>query len=157
MTLTSTARRWAGAVEVVPQDRGGARLRWRFVLLVVLLAHFIPDSLRLGAYARKMLGWPERCQLAHALLWEHSCKRLQLAQLLCQLGVFRTLTLTRRCDRTLGQGRLVRRLRVGVVGVFEGSLVLSLCTTAHPLHTRSTSINYYKSNILSNMLVSLQV
>jgi hypothetical protein len=40
--------------------------------------------------ARKVLGWPERCKLAHALLWEYSYKRLKLAQLLCQLRVFLT-------------------------------------------------------------------
>ena len=37
--------------------------------------------------ARKLLGWPKRCKLAHAFLWEHSYKRLKLAQLLGQLGV----------------------------------------------------------------------
>ena len=35
-----------------------------------------------------MLGWPKRCKLAHAFLWEYSYKRLKLAQLLGQLGVF---------------------------------------------------------------------
>jgi hypothetical protein len=40
--------------------------------------------------ARKLLGWPKRCRLAHAFLWEHSYKRLKLAQLLGQLGVFLT-------------------------------------------------------------------
>ena len=40
--------------------------------------------------ARKLLGWPKRCKLAHAILWEHSYKRLKLAQLLGQLGVFLT-------------------------------------------------------------------
>ena len=37
-----------------------------------------------------VLGWPERCKLAHAFLWEYSYKRLKLAQLLVQLGVFLT-------------------------------------------------------------------
>ena len=37
-----------------------------------------------------MLGWPKRSKLAHAFLWEHSYKRLELAQLLGQLGVFLT-------------------------------------------------------------------
>ena len=41
--------------------------------------------------ARKLLGWPKRCKLAHEFLWEYSCKRLKLAQLLGQLGVFLTL------------------------------------------------------------------
>ena len=38
-----------------------------------------------------MLGWPKRRKLAHALLWEYRYKRLKLAQLLGQLGVFLTL------------------------------------------------------------------
>jgi hypothetical protein len=40
--------------------------------------------------ARKVLGWPKRCKLAHAFLWEFSYKRLKLAQPLCQLAVFPT-------------------------------------------------------------------
>jgi hypothetical protein len=40
-----------------------------------------------------MLGWPNRCELARAFLWEHSGKRLELAQLPGQLGVFLTLGL----------------------------------------------------------------
>jgi hypothetical protein len=40
--------------------------------------------------ARKVSGWPKRCKLAHALLWEYSYKGLELAQLLGQLGVFLT-------------------------------------------------------------------
>ena len=39
------------------------------------------------AVAGRVSGWP-RCKLAHALLWEYSYKRLELAQLLGQLGVF---------------------------------------------------------------------
>ena len=38
-----------------------------------------------------MLGWPNRCELARAFLCEHSGKRLELAQLPGQLGVFLTL------------------------------------------------------------------
>jgi hypothetical protein len=30
--------------------------------------------------ARKVFGWPKRCDLAHASLWEYSYKRLTLAQ-----------------------------------------------------------------------------
>ena len=38
-----------------------------------------------------MLGWPKRCELTHAFLWEYSYKRLKLGQLLGQLvGVFLT-------------------------------------------------------------------
>jgi hypothetical protein len=43
-----------------------------------------------GLYARKVLGWPKRCQLAHVFLWEYSYKRLELAQILGQLGAFLT-------------------------------------------------------------------
>jgi hypothetical protein len=42
------------------------------------------------AAARKVLGWPKICKLAHAFRWECSYKRLKLAQLLGQLGVFLT-------------------------------------------------------------------
>ena len=48
------------------------------------------DALPAAAVASKVLGWPKRCKMAHALLWEHSDKRLKLAQLLGQLGVFLT-------------------------------------------------------------------
>jgi hypothetical protein len=40
--------------------------------------------------ARKVLGWPKRCKLAHACLLENSYKGLKLLQLLGQLGVFLT-------------------------------------------------------------------
>ena len=39
---------------------------------------------------RKVLGWPKRCILPNVFLWEYSYKRLQLAQLLGQHGVFLT-------------------------------------------------------------------
>ena len=41
---------------------------------------------RPSAAARNVLGWlgwPRRCKLAHAFVWEYSCKRLKLAQLTC--------------------------------------------------------------------------
>jgi hypothetical protein len=44
----------------------------------------------LSARARKVLGWPKLCKLAHAFPWEYSYKRLKLAQLLGQLSVFLT-------------------------------------------------------------------
>jgi hypothetical protein len=40
-----------------------------------------------------VLGWPKRCRLAHVFLWEYSYKRLELAQVLGQLGVFLTCQL----------------------------------------------------------------
>jgi hypothetical protein len=36
---------------------------------------------------REVLGWPRRCELAHAFLWEYSRRRLRLAQFLGQPGV----------------------------------------------------------------------
>ena len=44
-----------------------------------------------------MLGWPKSCKLAHAFLWKYSYKRLKLAKLLCQLGVFLTLSNVKTC------------------------------------------------------------
>jgi hypothetical protein len=38
--------------------------------------------------ARKVLGWPKICELAHAFIWEYSYKGLKLAQLLGRHGVF---------------------------------------------------------------------
>jgi hypothetical protein len=37
-----------------------------------------------------VLSWPKMCKLAHAFLWVYRYKRLKLAQLLGQLGVFLT-------------------------------------------------------------------
>jgi hypothetical protein len=44
-----------------------------------------------GLRARKVSGWPKRRELAHVFLCEYSYKRLELAQLLGQLGIFLTL------------------------------------------------------------------
>jgi hypothetical protein len=40
--------------------------------------------------AREVSGWPERCKLARAFLWECSDEMLELAQLLGRRGVFLT-------------------------------------------------------------------
>ena len=50
-----------------------------------------PVYRRAFAGASKLLGWLKRCKLAHAFLCEYSYKRLRLAQLLGQLGIFLTL------------------------------------------------------------------
>jgi hypothetical protein len=42
---------------------------------------------RFRLIASKVLGWSRRSKLAHTFLWEHSRRRLKLAQLLGQLGV----------------------------------------------------------------------
>ena len=49
--------------------------------------------------ARKAFGWPERCELARALLWAYSCKRLKLAQLLGRHGVLLTLPCFSQADQ----------------------------------------------------------
>jgi hypothetical protein len=46
------------------------------------------DQPRSGA--RKVLGWPKRCNFSRAFLWEYSYARLQLAQVLGHLDVFLT-------------------------------------------------------------------
>jgi hypothetical protein len=38
--------------------------------------------------ARKLIGWPKLCKLAHAFRWEYSCKRLRLARLLANFASF---------------------------------------------------------------------
>jgi hypothetical protein len=58
----------------------------------VTLQTLQPARQRAAAVATKVLGWPKRRKLAHAFLWEYSYKRLKLAQLLGQLGVFLTRT-----------------------------------------------------------------
>jgi hypothetical protein len=47
-----------------------------------------------------VLGWPKICKLAYAFLWECSYQRLELAQLLGQLGVFLTRHRKTAQDRT---------------------------------------------------------
>ena len=42
-----------------------------------------------------MLGWPKISKLVHVFLWEHSYKRLKLAQLLGQLSIFLTFAWSR--------------------------------------------------------------
>jgi hypothetical protein len=50
--------------------------------------------------ARKLLGWPKRCKLAHAFRWEYSNEGLKLGQLPGQRGVFLTLALRVRSSPT---------------------------------------------------------
>jgi hypothetical protein len=73
----------------------------RSVPTVIARSAIVPVH-EVPAAARKLSGWLKRWQLAHAFLWEYSCKRLKLAQLLGQLGVF----LTRRppSTRTTARG-----------------------------------------------------
>ena len=59
-----------------------------------------------------MLGWPKRWSLAHALPWESSAKRLKLAQLLGQLGVFITLSSVVAAATSRSLSKSLRSLRV---------------------------------------------
>ena len=52
---------------------------------------WVPPPVHPPLGAGKVLGWPNICKLVHALPWEYSYKGLKFAQLLGQLGVFRTL------------------------------------------------------------------
>jgi hypothetical protein len=52
--------------------------------------------------ARKAQGWPKICHLAHAFLWEHSHKRLKLAQLLGRFGIFLTQPADAGCAQPSG-------------------------------------------------------
>ena len=65
-------------------------LRHAVVVVVREAQQLLPGLCDLAALARKVLGRPKRCKLAHAFLWEQSYKRLELAQLLGQLGVYLT-------------------------------------------------------------------
>jgi hypothetical protein len=56
----------------------------------VLAAAGSTSAVAQSAPARKALGWPKRCKLTHAFLWEYCYKRLKFAQRLGQLGVFLT-------------------------------------------------------------------
>jgi hypothetical protein len=89
------------------RNREGGMKSWVRIVRISIWAKFLPMQSRgvcvngenrrecglRAAYtcrARKVLGWPKRCRLAHGFRREHSCKRLKLAQLLGQLGVFLT-------------------------------------------------------------------
>ena len=75
------------------------------------------------SFTKKILGWPKRCKLAHALLWEHSYKGMKLAQLLGQPSVFLTFgpslegSLLARAPILLG-GALVTGLTTRTFGFF---------------------------------------
>jgi hypothetical protein len=53
-------------------------------------SHTLDPSPWLWSRARKVLGQPKGYEFAHALMWEYIYKRLELAQLPGQLGVFLT-------------------------------------------------------------------
>ena len=55
-----------------------------------------------SAGVNKVLGGPKRSKLAHAFLWEYSRKRLELAQLLRQLGACLTWACIRRMLSRVG-------------------------------------------------------
>ena len=72
-------------------------MRWS--RLLVLMKSLLFSS------AREVLGWPKRCQLAHAFQWEYNHQRLKLAQLLGQLSVFLTFEVV--LSRLVGEDHLL--------------------------------------------------
>jgi hypothetical protein len=82
---------WVGNARGEPHPPGSKRAYSRGM----------PSAAGEPAGAREVSGWPKRCKLAHAFLWEHSYKRLKLAQLLVQLGVFSLVTLIEQSDLAL--------------------------------------------------------
>jgi hypothetical protein len=72
--------------------------------------------------ARKLLGWPKRCELAHAFRWKYTYKKLKLAQLLGQLGVFLT------CARVSRVGKM----SMSCVGCEISGPVFGNCLHAKP-------------------------
>ena len=70
-----------------PADAGGRPLpERRDAVRPDELADERPDADPLAR--KKVLGWPKRRKLAHTFLWGCGYKKLKLAQLLGQLGVF---------------------------------------------------------------------
>jgi hypothetical protein len=98
MVTGPAGERDAGADRRLELPRGtwgekGARLSFVYPIIpyyirLTLNIHYIYLALITGA--RTVLDWPKRCGLAHAIRWECSYKRLQLARLLGQLGDFLT-------------------------------------------------------------------
>ena len=79
---------------------------WRELALLAGLLRLARELDQLGVphgLIKKVLGWPNICQLAHAFLWECGDKRLKLAQHLGQLGVFLTLVGRAQSTSSLGQ------------------------------------------------------
>ena len=69
--------------------------------------------------ARKVLGWPKICKLAHAFQWEHfSYRRLKLAQILGRLASF-SLGRGARRSSAAGPGP-----RLGETGPLSQSVIL---------------------------------
>jgi hypothetical protein len=87
----SIKREWGRHNHIRPSSKPAARSRWaRCHGAASGPTPAGPPRPAGPAEAGKVLGWPKLCKLAHAFLWEYSYKRLKLAQLLGQLGVFLT-------------------------------------------------------------------
>jgi hypothetical protein len=92
---------------------------------------------REGRNAGNVLGWPRRCKLAHAFLWEYrySYTGLKLAQLLGQLGVFLTRQGVPRGAKQPRVATVWKRLRE--VSLFEKRY--SAASSAHAMANEGTS------------------
>ena len=97
--------------------------------------------------AREVLGRLDLCKLARAVLWEHSCDRLKLAQLLGQLGVFVTWSrcsvssVSREPQRmsSPGHGSGMRRTHAASWSVSAPAATTAARARLAPLPTTSTS------------------
>ena len=71
------------------------------------------DGQAAGLRARKVLGWPRRCELAHAFRWECSYKRLKLAQHLARHGASLTEEVKTEVGAFVGQIPDIRYIFTG--------------------------------------------
>ena len=76
---------------------------------------------------RKVLGWPRRCELAHAFRWECSYKRLKLAQHLARHGASLTEEVKTEVGAFVGQIPDIRY-------IFKGGAAAAnrTCICTHP-------------------------
>jgi hypothetical protein len=107
-------------------------------------------KLRPPSSSEKKLGWPRRCKLAHAFLWEYSDERLNLAQFLGRLGVFLTLVRNAQTRPSCPGFQAARALLLAVtssrqlagpstrqsVRAWWGHIRVSLHSAAQPLYAR---------------------
>ena len=96
-----------------------------------------PSAYARAVRARKVSGWPKRCKLADVSLWKYSYKRLKLAQLLGQLGVFLTVVIRPR------SASFIRRIAIPGFAPCVNLHMDILCT--YPLCTGIRTRIPYKS------------
>ena len=96
--------------------------------------------------AKKVLGRPKRCQLAHAFLWEHCYKRLELAQLLGQLLASISLYFQDQCEICLGCDLdLTDRIALPLNRLYWSAFVWSFAQRSQMFVMRRESRNFQAS------------